>query len=181
MTARRSSSIVALAAIASLSGCHKHAKIVALPPPPPAPAMVSVPPPTHPSEPVPKVPLAKVEPVTPELPRRKHPRFKPVPAPPPAPPPTVAVAQPEPIGLGQLTAGGEADNSATRPQTEDLLRAQQKRLDNISSAVVALHTQQIEQARVYLRQADEAWKKLDIEGTRTLATKAKVLLDEVLG
>ncbi len=166
-----------LLAVACLSGCHKHVKIAALPPPPAPPEMISVPPPTHRSDPTPSVPLAKVEPITPRLPRRSRPKYKPAPAP---PPPTVAMAQPEPIALGQLTTGGETDNGTLRQQTEDLLRAQQKRLNAIPAAVVALHTQQIEQARVFLREADEAWKKLDIEGTHTLATKAKVLLDEFL-
>ena len=166
-----------------LTGCHHHhVKVAMLPPPPAAPEMVSVPPPTHPSEPVPAVPLAKVEPITPELPKPKKPRFRPAPAPPvPQPPVTVAAATPEPMPLGQLTAGDETDNRALRQQTEELLRTQQKRLNEIPSAVIALHTQQIEQARIFLRQADEAWKKLDVDGTRTLATKAKVLLDEVLG
>jgi hypothetical protein len=83
------------------------------------------------------------------------------------------------VELGQLTAGGEANNAALRQGAEDLLRAQQKRLIALPSAVAVAHSEQTERARLFLRDADEAWKKLDIEGTRTLATKAKVLLDEI--
>ncbi len=167
--------------LAGLTGCHHHVKVAALPPPALPPEMVSVPPPTHPSEPLPALPLAKVEPITPEIPRQKKLRLKTTPAPVPPPvSPTVAAAASEPVRLGQLTTGSEADDPSVRQQTEELLHQQQKRLADISGAVQALHAQQIEQARLFLRQADEAWKKLDVEGTRTLATKAKVLLDEIL-
>ena len=165
-----------------LAGCHK-AKVVAAaaPPPLPMPEVVSVPPPTHPTEPEP-VPEVAVE--TPSVPTpppptpRRPPRRRPTP--PPTTTTTTAIATPPPaVDLGQLTTGGEANNAALRQSTEDLLHAQQRRLIAIPSANVASHSQQVEQARLFLRQADDAWKKLDIEGTRTLATKAKVLLDEI--
>ena len=42
-----------------------------------------------------------------------------------------------------------------------------------------MHAREIDQARLFLKQATEAWNKQDIEGARTLATKAKLLLDEI--
>ncbi len=150
-------------------------------PPPPPLETVSVPPPTHPTEPLPAEPVIP----TPEIalpippPRRIPPRRRQ-----PQTPPTqtaAATPPPMPMDLGNLTTGGESTNSALLQQTDDLLKAQTRRLNAIPSTMIALHSQQIEQARLFLKQATEAWTKQDIEGARTLATKAKVLLDEVLG
>ena len=164
-----------------LAGCH-HKPIVAAAPPLPAvgPEVVSVPPPTHPTEPEPEPEVVEEPPVPtpvptpPKRPARRRPT-----APAPAPAPTTTAAAPPPVELGQLTTGGEANNAALRQSAEDLLRAQQRRLVALPPAVAAAHSDQTERARLFLRDADEAWKKLDIEGTRTLATKAKVLLDEI--
>ncbi len=160
-----------------LAGCHR--KVAVAPPPaPPHVAMISVPPPSHPSEPEPEIPLAEPETIDAQLPRRIGPRFRPLPATPAQlaglnPPP------PAPVDLGQLTAGGDSDTSANRQQTMDLIQAQQKRLAAIPRNTAARHGQQVQQARLFLRQADDAWNKADLEGARTLATKAKLLLDEI--
>ena len=121
------------------------------------------------------MPLEEAAALTELLPRHPVFRFRPwpvqqvvlAPAPPPLPQ----------LDLGQLSAG---DPAPLRQQTEDLLRSQQRRLNAISPAIAALHSQQIEQARLFLKQADDAWQKSDVDGAHTLATKAKVLLDEVL-
>lgn len=81
--------------------------------------------------------------------------------------------------LGQLTTGGESNNEQMRRQTDDLLKSQNRRLSTLSPALVARHSKQVEQARLYLKQAGDAWNKQDIEGARTLGTKAKILLDEI--
>ncbi len=162
-----------------LAGCHRKT-IVAAPPSLPAvgPEVVSVPPPTHPTEPEPEPAVVEEPPVpTPvPVPPRRPARRRPTPAPPAT---TATASAPPPVELGQLTTGGEANNAALRQGAEDLLRAQQRRLIALPPAVAAAHSEQTERARLFLRDADEAWKKLDIEGTRTLATKAKVLLDEI--
>lgn len=98
----------------------------------------------------------------------------------PAPAVTAAVTAPPVTELGELTTGGESDNNSLKRQTDDLLRSQNRRLSGLAPSVIALHTQQVEQARLFLRQAGDAWIKQDIEGARTLGTKAKVLLDEIL-
>lgn len=155
-----------------MTGCHKQVLVVAAPPLPP-PVMISVPPPTHPAEPELDMPLEEAPGLTATLPR--HPVFRYRPS--PLQRITIARAPAPPIKLGHLTAG---DAAPLRQQTEDLLRAQQRRLSGVSPSIAALHSQQIEQARLFLRQADDAWKKSDVDGALTLATKAKVLLDEVL-
>ena len=164
-----------------LAGCHKKVIVAPLPPPPVPPAIVSVPPPTHPTEPEPK-PEVVVEapiPTPPPPPPRRIPRRRTTPPPVTTAPTTTAAATPAPVDLGQLTTGGEATNTALRQTTEDLLRTQQKRLIALPSALSLLYSEQVERARLFLRDADDAWKKVDIEGARNLATKAKILLDEI--
>jgi outer membrane biosynthesis protein TonB len=162
----------------ALAGCHRKAVVIVPPPlPPVGPAVVSVPPPTHPPEPAPEVVEVPPVPTPPPTPPKRPVHRRPAPAP-PATTATAPAAAP-PVELGQLSTGGEANNAALRQGAEDLLRAQQKRLLALPPAVTAAHREQTERASLFLRDADDAWKKLDIEGTRTLATKAKVLLDEI--
>ena len=122
-------------------------------------------------EPMPSIPLEESASLALQLPRRPLPRFR----------PRAQLAalnrSPVSVDLGQLTAGGEAGD--LRQQTETLLREQQKRLAELPRVAADAHSQQVQQARLFLRQADDAWRKLDFEGARTLATKAKVLLDEI--
>lgn len=168
----------------ALAGCHHRApKASTLPPAPPdiLPVMVSVPPPTHPTEPLPStsapVAAAPVPVVTP--PRRPH-KKKAVPTPPP-PPPQVAVATitpAAPISLGQLSAGGDS-GSGLRSETDALLTTQKLRLEKLSPAIVATHPTDVEQARRFLKGAEDAWKTGDVEGAHTLGVKAKVLVDDL--
>ena len=172
MSRLRAVRFAALSVVLLLSGCHAKVRVAAAPPLPP-PVMISVPPPTHPTEPEAEMPLEEADALPDLLPRRPVYRFRPS----PVPQVTLAPPPPPPQELGQLTTG---DAAPLRQQTEELLRSQQRRLSAISPAVAALHSQQIEQARLFLKQADDAWQKADVDGARTLATKAKVLLDEVL-
>ena len=163
-----------------LAGCAKK-PIVAAPPPPPPTATVSVPPPSHPTEPLPTEPLIASPslPIPAETPvKPPRPRLRPTPN-----QPTEAMVTPPAAvaDLGQLTTGGESNNEQMRRQTDDLLKTQNRRLSSLSGAVAAMHSKQVEQARLYLKQAGDAWNKQDIEGARTLGTKAKVILDEIQG
>lgn len=163
-----------------LAGCNKRVVVATAPPPPPTP-VVSVPPPTHPTEPLPEIPVI----ASPEVPIPTEPTVRPpVRRRPPTtnqPVETASAAPPGIADLGELTTGGESNNEQFRRQTEDLLRTQNRRLGSLSSAAIAMHSKQVEQARLFLKQAADAWKKQDMEGARTLGTKAKVILDEILG
>lgn len=141
--------------------------------------MVSVPPPTHPTEPLPSAaPAVVVTPAPIVVVPRKVRRRKPAPVAPVqvavVPPPASAPS----IVLGQLSAGGEA-GSGSRSETEGLLAAQKSRLERLSLAVATAHAADVEQARRFLKSAEEAWKTSDLEGAHTLALKAKVLLDDL--
>ncbi|HEY9138146.1 MAG TPA: hypothetical protein VIM67_07715 [Terriglobus sp.] len=163
----------------ALAGCAKKPIVAAAPPPPPPTATVSVPPPTHPTEPLPKEPLIaspslNIPAETPVKPPAR-PRLRPTPN------PTEAMVTPPAgiVDLGQLTTGGESNNEQMRRQTDDLLKTQNRRLSSLPASITAMHSKQVEQARLYLKQAGDAWNKQDIEGARTLGTKAKVILDEI--
>lgn len=176
MTQRKIASGTTALALLLLSGCHHRARVVA-PPVVPHVATISVPPPTHRAEPFARMEYEAVPPLTLLLPRRPLPRFRPR--------PTTAKqlslllpAPARPVALGQLTTGGEAD-SGLRQGTEVLLRSQHQRLNSLPRSSATLHSAEVDQIRLFLQQADDAWQKLDVEGARTLATKAKVLLDEL--
>lgn len=174
----RWSSLCCLLCCQLLEGCRHRPVAMALPAAPP-PAMISVPPPTHRSEPFAPMPLETVPSLDLELARKAFPRFRPLRA-------TKAQLAalnppPPPVELGQLTTGGESGNGSLRRQTEILLRGQQRRVVALPSDVIARNSQQVQQVRLFLRQADEAWRKLDVEGAKNLATKAKLLLDELQG
>ena len=171
--------VVGLFAMLCLAGCAKRVVLATAAPPPPTPA-VSVPPPTHPSDPGVEAPVIASDSIavpveTVKKPTPPRPRTRTVP-----PTQTAAVSAPPVTELGELTTGGESNNDSLRRETDSLLKSQNRRLSGLTKTVIALHSQQVEQARLFLRQAGEAWNKHDVEGARTLATKAKVLLDELL-
>ena len=181
---RRLRLLVLMGCVVWLAGCRHKAATLVVPPTAPeiAPVMVSVPPPTHPTEPLPAATVPVAEGHAPVVPPPKRPhKHKAAPAPPVqvavvAPPPAAAAAPA--IALGQLSAGGDA-GSGLRAETETMLAVQMQRLDRLPTAVAAAHAADVEQARRFLKGADEAWKTGDVEGAHTLVVKAKVLLDDL--
>jgi len=166
-----------------LAGCrHKTRQAAVVPPPPPEikPVLVSVPPPTHPSEPVPTqaATVPDLPPVE-EAPKKpvRAPRRATPPAPAPAPPVQTAAAEP-PIELGSLSAGGES-SSSLKQETYNLIHVLDTRLNALPASIVSTHPGEIERAKRFLKQAEESWNSADMEGAHTLAVKAKVLLDDL--
>ena len=178
-----------LAAVCLLTGCHHRAFVPAMAPPmaPPAdagPVMVSVPPPTHHSGDVPVTVRSEIPVVKAVKPPRKVTRRTPAQAAvavntqsastaPPATPPAASV------NLGQLTSSTD-DPTATRDAAASALRRERDRMAGISGPVLAAHSNEIEQARRFLKSAADSWNAADYAGTLTLTTKARVLLDDLL-
>lgn len=176
MTLRTWAHVTRILAVLALTGCRHQARVAVLASAPIL--MISVPPPTHQSEPSPPLEAELLLPLGVLVPRQPLPRFRPRPTTAhqlafllPASPPTVF--------LGELSTGGESADIELRQQTEALLRGQQERLGNLPRAVVALHPQQIAQTRLFLKEALEAWRSRDLEGAHVLALKTKLLLDEL--
>jgi hypothetical protein len=163
-----------------LAGCHHKQKAV--------PVLV-LPPTQVPVEPVPlsstppHVPIVTTGPapeasVTPPK-KVKKPRRTPVP---PAPAPvqvaSVAVTAPAAVDvIGALTSGEESSPDQ-KVKTGAMIAEQEKRLKDLP-AQPAEKRREVERVRYFCKQARAALKIGDVEGASTLATKAKVLLDEL--
>ncbi len=89
-----------------------------------------------------------------------------------------ATPPPAPGTIGQLSTGGETTGQELQ-QATDLVHAQESRLSSLSSSVQSEHKTEVDKVKHFLVQAEDALKSSDAEGARTLAVKAKVLLDEI--
>ena len=77
-----------------------------------------------------------------------------------------------------MTAGGET-NPQTRQEAEDLIASVEKRLNALPAQKVEEQKAQVSKVRNFWKDAQEALKSGDAEGAKTLATKAKLLLDDL--
>ena len=165
---------------AGLAGCRHKAPVIAPPPPPPTapvplekapgpPLIASVP--TEPA-PLPEktVPVKKVK-----KPRKKAP---PAPVPTPAPVEVASSGLPPANVIGTLTTG-EA-SPARRQEAIDLLTALDKRIGGLPTDWKEKQKDGVVRVRYFESQAQVALKGGDAEGAVTLATKAKLLLDDLL-
>jgi ribosomal protein S20 len=110
---------------------------------------------------------------------RKKPVVKVAPVPEPV---QVAAATPPPspeeTAIGALTAGGEA-NPQTKQEAADLITSSEKRLNALPTQKAEDEKAQVSKVKNFLKDAHEALKTGDAEGAKTLATKAKLLLDDL--
>lgn len=158
---------------------HKQAKLPVLPP-----VLTPIELETLPSSPelpmvpplvvnLPPVPIAAAA----ATPRRERRRL--------APKTAVAPAEestPQPMtdeaAIGDLTAGGAA-NPQAQQEAAELIRSIEKRLNGLTAPTQRKKRSQLNRVRNFWRQAQEALSSGDIEGAKTLATKAKLLLDDL--
>ncbi len=174
--------LVCLGAMFVLVGCHHRQQLPHLP------AVVltpDVPPPVPTSDPMTSPPPDSVETpsqvkVTEAKPKRppKKPTTKSV-APETAPPVEIAAAPPaEPSPIGELSTGGDAIPQKQQ-ETVDLIEASQRRLEALSKTASSQQQSQIRKISHFLLQAKQALSTGDVEGAKTLAFKAKLLLDDL--
>jgi hypothetical protein len=95
-----------------------------------------------------------------------------------------AVAQTAPsVGtgspIGQLTTGDSALGERTKHETADLIGETQQGLGGIKRSLSSEEKVTATQIRTFLKQAQQALDNGDTDGAHTLATKAKLLLDEL--
>jgi ribosomal protein S20 len=111
---------------------------------------------------------------------RKRPVTKPTPAPEPVQVASAAAPEPSPeeAAIGALTAGGEA-NPQTKQEAADLITSSEKRLNALPAQKAEDEKAQVNKVKNFLKDAQEALKSGDAEGAKTLATKAKLLLDDI--
>jgi hypothetical protein len=94
----------------------------------------------------------------------------------------VEEATPQPmtdtVAIGDLTAGATA-NPQAQQETADLIASIDSRLKALSPQTQRKQRAQINKVRNFWRQASDAFNSGDAEGAKTLATKAKLLLDDL--
>jgi hypothetical protein len=89
-----------------------------------------------------------------------------------------STATPSPIG--NLSAGDTSGSSQLRQETTELIASSERRLGSIHRSLTTDEQTTVAQVRKFLDQAQQAMKSQDLEAAHTLATKAKLLLDELL-
>lgn len=183
MTRRLMAAMVCAGMMCGLSGCihmHKRPKVPVLPPVLTPIELETLPPPENP--PLVDMPVVELPPIPVAAagasPRRERRRIAPT-------KPTAATPEevsPEPMtdiaAIGELTAGGAA-NPQAQQEAADLIASIEKRLNTMSAQTVRRQRAQINRVRNFWRQAREALNSGDTDGAKTLATKAKLLLDDM--
>jgi ribosomal protein S20 len=114
----------------------------------------------------------------------KREKKKPAPKTAPVPEPTqiASVTPPMPsaeeTAIGALTPGGET-NPQTKQEAADLITSSEKRLNALPTLKAEEEKAQVSKVKNFLKDAQDALKTGDAEGAKTLATKAKLLLDDL--
>lgn len=144
------------------------------PPPPPSTATVAM---ALPDEAIPEQPIRNA-PTPPRQQPKRH-KIKPSNQPPAAPAEEAANPLPTPgvSAIGQLSSGDPANY---RAETANLIDATEHGLNNITRPLSDAEQKTAGQIREFLRQAKAALLTGDVDGAHTLASKASVLLKELV-
>lgn len=81
--------------------------------------------------------------------------------------------------IGQLTTGDSALGERTKHETADLIGGTQQGLNGIKRPLSTEEQVTAAEIKTFLKQAQQALDSGDTDGAHTLATKAKLLLDEL--
>ena len=171
--------VLCLGLTIGLNGCRHKPQLAPLPPAMMPVALLEIPEPENlPMVEAPQIKLPPVPYATNAKPKRE--RKKPVPKVVPPEPVVASVAPPPPeeTAIGALTAGGEA-NPQTKQEATDLITSSEKRLNALSPQKAEDEKAQVSKVKNFLKDAQDALKSGDAEGAKTLATKAKLLLDDL--
>ena len=178
---RLAAAALCLGITVGLGGC-RHQTVVPAVPPPHAPVEpVKVP--SEPKAPLLETPQVRMPPIpiaaAASRPKREKKRPAKVAAAPAMPEtaPAPAARPADANSIGTLTAGAPADPQ-TKQDATDLIAAIEKRLNALPPQMDEAQKAQISKVRNFWRDAQEALKSGDAEGAMTLATKAKLLLDD---
>jgi hypothetical protein len=90
-------------------------------------------------------------------------------------------AAPAPPAIGQLSTDDAGTNAQSRQEAQDLINATENGVNNVVKKPLNQDQQNtVTQIRTFLEKAKQAIGSNDPEGAKGLATKAKVLLDELV-
>lgn len=90
-------------------------------------------------------------------------------------------AKPVTSPIGELTTGSSADAAETSHHTEDLIKSTRDGLDSVRRTLSDEEKKTAAEIRTFLVRAQQALRNGDVDGAYGLATKAKLLLDELTG
>lgn len=174
---RCGAALVCAGLVLATSGCRHRVRLTPLPPVLVPMPLVDVPRPANPpvlTAPQVKMPAVPVASRMARLPRerRRPPKVEET-VQPPAPTPAAEAA-----AIGSLTAGGAA-NPQTRQDAANLIASNERRLNALSAQRQEAQKSEVSTVRNFQKQAQDALNSGDAEGSLTLATKAKLLLDDL--
>jgi ribosomal protein S20 len=173
--------ILCLGLMVGIEGCKHKTQLAPLPPVMTPIALVDIPEPDD---------LPMIEPTAVKLPpvpvatnakpkrEKKKPALKVTPTPEPVQVASAAAPPAEETVIGALTAGGDA-NPQTKQEAADLIASIEKRIGGLSAQKAEEQKTQVSKVKNFLKDAEDALKSGDVEGAKTLATKARLLLDEL--
>ena len=115
-----------------------------------------------------------IPPVHAETPKKQPRKSKPKETPPPV---QIAAADPA-LSLGSLSPGGDANPQALQ-QVRDLIVSIQKRVSALPHAIASQEKSALRQVSNFLKQAQVAVDSGDADGGSNLATKARLLMDDI--
>lgn len=175
---RWGAALVCAGLVLGTSGCRHRVRVRPLPPVLVPVALVDVPPPKNPpmlTPPQVKMPSVPMASKMARLPREhRRPPIK-VEDTVQSPAPTPAA---EAAAIGSLTAGG-ASSPQTRQDAANLIGSNERRLAALPAQKAEAQRGEVSTVRNFEKQAQDALNSGDAEGAMTLATKAKLLLDDL--
>jgi hypothetical protein len=172
--------LAALVVCAGLAGCRHKTRPLALPQAASAPIELEPIPPPEPPPMIASLPPPQLGPLPtppPERPARRR-RAAPTPAKETAPTQVASAAEPAAVAIGALSTGGDA-SAQSQQQARDLIASIVKRISALPAKAADAEKRQIRQVKQFLDQAQQALGSGDAEGANNLATKAKLLMDDV--
>lgn len=178
-TRARHTAVLSLALTAGLAGCRHKTTAFVLPRTAHAPIELEAPPVPDSPPSIATIPEQELEPLPPPPPP-VVPRRRPASAPKDVQPPVQVASAPDPaaMAIGTLSAGGDS-TAQSQQQARDLIASLLKRIAALSARTVDAQRKQISQVQNFARQAQKALDSGDAEGARNLATKAKLLMDDL--
>lgn len=98
---------------------------------------------------------------------------------PPAPqPPESAPADAPELALGSLSAGGDS-GPESQQEARDLIASIQRRVAGLPRSVSSQERNQLRQVTSFLKRAQQALESGDAVGSVNLATKARLIMDDI--
>jgi ABC-type Fe3+-hydroxamate transport system substrate-binding protein len=86
--------------------------------------------------------------------------------------------EPAALAIGTLSTGGDA-SPQSQQQAQDLIASILKRIAALPAKTADAQKKQIRQIKTFILQAQKALNSGDAEGAKNLATKAKLLMDDL--